>query len=382
MEELELRVDDRPVIDPSTGQPAYNPLNIWNRGTVMSDTGGGAMHLTSTPNTLKIELALAAWVTAQRRPGNANASSFVCDTDFGQIYRNSDPHVAQVANQVVGLGYRVSLANPVGLYLQRPDFRSWRLPDDPNLPPGARPDDLYRVVRGSESLDGFPDTYNFILHGRLEIPEEWKRANVSFGLGDVTINGQPLRWGSQVLETFNMALFVTALPAETPAVKRRGVVSLPQGDIEANAAPQQIMFEDLWDAYYGSTYQVPNRPGIEMSLASNTVVVPPRVQRGWKGGLVLVGFDFAKGDDGALPAVSFVDPATGATDPSITVTASTFEEVKYAIPGDSMPSTQHLLRLNVAVGEAATAGQRDVRVTNPGQAEAPSAKFFLVVEEA
>jgi hypothetical protein len=381
MEELELRVGGHVVIDPSTGEPAYNPLNVWNRGTAMDDAGGGAMHLTSTPNTLKIELALAAWVTGQRWQGNANASTFVCATEFGQIYRNSDPHIAQVANQIVGLGYRVSLANPIGLYLQRPDFRSWKLPDDPNLPPGAKPDDLYRVIRGRDTLAGFPDTNNFIVHARLEIPAAWERAKVSFGLGDVTINGNALNWGSQVLETLNMALFVTAIPAEAPVAKRRRVVSLPQGDIKASASPQQLLFENLWDAYFGSKYAVPNRPGIEMNLASNTIIVAPRVRRGWKGGLVLTGRAFVKGDDGALPAVAFVDPATGKVDSAITVEVRAFEEVKYAVPGDTLPSSQQLLRMTVAISEDATLGQRDMRVANPGQAPAEAAKFLLWVEE-
>ncbi|MCB1488644.1 MAG: hypothetical protein KDJ88_14460 [Bauldia sp.] len=381
MEDLELRVDGAAVIDPATGQPAYDPLNKWNRGTVMDDGGGGAVHLTSTPNTLQTEIGLAGEIAAQRRQGNANATELICANDYGQLHRNSDPHISQVGNQIVGLGYRISLANPVGLYLQRPDFRSWRLPDDPNLPPGARPDDLYRVVRGRETLPGFPETYDFILNARLEIPDAWRRAGVSFGLADVTINGVPLRWGSQVLETFNVALVAMAIPAERPAPKLRNVVRLPEGSLTAGAAPVQIMFEELWDAYYGSVYQVPNRPDVTMNLASNVVIVAPRVKRGWTGGLALTGGDFVPAIDGALPTVAFVDPATGTVDETIAVTVRALEEVIYNVPGFTTPSAWQLLRLTVAVGEGATSGPRDLRVTNPGQPPAEAAKFFLVVED-
>ncbi|HMB55029.1 MAG TPA: hypothetical protein VKU40_17055 [Thermoanaerobaculia bacterium] len=380
MEDLELSVDGRVVTDPSTGEPAYDPLNVWNRGTVMSDAGGGAMHLTSTPNTVQTEMGLAGAATVQRRGGNANGSQLICCAQYGQIYRNSDPHIGQVDNQIVGLGFRVSLANPIGLYLQKPDFRTWKLPDDPNLPAGATAEDLYQVVRGAETLPDFPDTYNFILHARVEIPEAWKRAGVSFTLSDVTINGSGLEYGSQIMQTFDVSLFPMAVAAEKPALPQPCVVSLPADGIEASAFPQQIMFEDLWDAYYGSAYPVPNRPGVTMNLASNTVIIAPRVEPGWEGGLALTGSAFAKGANGELPTVDFVDPETGETDDAIEVKARALENVVYAVPGNSEPGEQQLLRLDVKVGDGAKLGQRDLRVTNSGQSAAEAAKFFLLVE--
>lgn len=381
IDDLELRVDGTAVIDPATGKPAYNPLNVWNRGTVMSDNGGGAMHLTATPNSLQTEIGLAAAATVQRRQGNANGSELICGSQYGQIYRNSDPHIGQIDNQIVGLGFRVSLANPIGLYLQRPDFRTWRLPDDPNLPTGAKPEDLYRVIRGHDTLEGFPDTYNFILHARLEIPEAWKRAGISFQLEDVTINGESIRWGAQVLQTFNVSLFPMAIESEKPAPRMPNVILLPDGDAKASPYPQQILFERLWDAYSGATYTVPNRPGVQMNLASNTIIVAPRVKQGWKGGLALTGSAFSKGSNRELPAVEFVDPATGKVDQEILVEVRSLEDIFYAVPGNSRPGEQQLIRLTVEIGENAAPGERDVRVTNAGQAPAEAAKFFLVVED-
>lgn len=43
IEDLYLKDQEgHPVVDPSTGRPAYNPLNKWNSGTISSETQGGA----------------------------------------------------------------------------------------------------------------------------------------------------------------------------------------------------------------------------------------------------------------------------------------------------------------------------------------------------
>eukprot|EP01102_Stenamoeba_stenopodia_P019142 TRINITY_DN7137_c0_g2_i1.p1 TRINITY_DN7137_c0_g2~~TRINITY_DN7137_c0_g2_i1.p1 ORF type:complete len:280 (-),score=-5.24 TRINITY_DN7137_c0_g2_i1:53-787(-) len=54
------------AVNPITGGPIYNPLNKWNSGPVSNDTLGGAIHLTSTPNTLQTEIGLATAATVQR----------------------------------------------------------------------------------------------------------------------------------------------------------------------------------------------------------------------------------------------------------------------------------------------------------------------------
>src|SRR5688500_7602079 len=95
------------VTDPSTGRPAYNPLNKWNSGPVAvrgtSSNAGGAMHLTSTPNTLQTEMQLAGGATVLRQMGNTNPQALICCSQYGQAYRNSDPHIGQGVNQVVSL---------------------------------------------------------------------------------------------------------------------------------------------------------------------------------------------------------------------------------------------------------------------------------------
>jgi hypothetical protein len=132
----------QPVIDPSTGQPAYNPLNKWNSGTVSTRTGsaddsGGAMHLTSTPNTVQTEIALGAGASVLREIGNADPQQLICCGQYGQNFRHSDPHIGQFDNIVVSNGNLIALTDPVGLYIQMPDFSGYQLPPDPNLPSGG-----------------------------------------------------------------------------------------------------------------------------------------------------------------------------------------------------------------------------------------------------
>lgn len=401
--------DGIPVIDPSTGRKTYNPLNKWNsgmdlrsanpladRGTVMSATAGGAMHLTSTPNTLQTELQLASGSTVQRdlANSNANASELICVAQYGQINRNSDPHIGQIGNQVVGLQYRISLANPIGLYIQMPDFSSWTLPGDRGIPADARPEELWHIVRGQKHLPGFAPSMNFLLHVRLEVPKRWKDsgADPDLCVSDMMINGAPIVNASQVMQTFNVALFPLALKADRPAPKQPGVISAnPMG-----AFPQQIMYANVWDAYYGTTYTVPwrrswdNQP-ITMNLASNSVIVAPNVHV--KEGeaktvhLVLTGTNFTE-VKGTLPTVAFIrhdsvtpnNPA-GEVDDTIAVKVTALENVNYTVPGNSAPGEQSLLRLEVSLSADTVPGVRDLRVENPDWegATPAAARWFLQV---
>ncbi|MGB5929590.1 MAG: hypothetical protein WBH03_15525, partial [Cyclobacteriaceae bacterium] len=79
------------VTDPVTGNPVYNPLNKWNSGTVADDSKGGAIHLTSTPNTLQTEIGLATASSVLRNNPNGGTSwpsseynTLNCFARFGQ----------------------------------------------------------------------------------------------------------------------------------------------------------------------------------------------------------------------------------------------------------------------------------------------------------
>ncbi|WP_370050065.1 MULTISPECIES: hypothetical protein [Salipiger] len=365
-----------PVIDPGTGRPAYNPLNKWNSGPHRTADGGGAMHLTSTPNTLQTELGLAGAATVLRNMGNANGTDLICCAQYGQIMRNSDPHIGQISNQIVGFGggFRVSLADPIGLYIQTPTFTNYVLPDDPNLPEGARAADCWTILRGQETLPGFPSNFNFLLHVKFEIPQAWRDAGVSFEVGDIAVDGEPIRYGSQMLPTIQVALFPRAVAADTPQAPQPCVAGLSAPF--AKAQPQQIMYQDLWDGYNATA--VPNARGVAMTLASNTIIVAPRIVPGTTATLALLGSAFEAA--GALPQVAFFREGDTSPDAAITVTVEGLEDVVYAVPGNSEPGPQQLLRLTVDVGADAAPGTRSVSVANAGDALGETAPFFLWVE--
>ncbi|XXX75906.1 hypothetical protein WMF30_50475 [Sorangium sp. So ce134] len=200
-EDLYLLRDGRPVIERETGRPAYNPLNEWN-----SSTSTGAIHLVSRPNTLFAEIELAAAATILRehdgRPVTDEVELIRCSF-YGTEGRNSDPHIGAQVNAVVrSSNVRVSLMNPVGLYIQNPDFSRFELP--PHAPPGRKPSDYWKLVRG---------TPGFGLHATFAVPEA-----DGFTVGDITIDGVPIESGAQIAQTFDIALSAASVPSARPPV--------------------------------------------------------------------------------------------------------------------------------------------------------------------
>jgi hypothetical protein len=352
------------VIDPSTGHAAYDPLNKWNRGPQRTGTAGGAMHLTSTPNTLQTETGLAGTATIQRTPPTSDPEVLLCCGQFGQAYRNSDPHIGQVTNQVVGAALTVTLADPPGLYIQMPDFSQYELP--PNAPPGAKASDYWRVVRGKLELNdqlGRLLPGNLILHAVYEVPPDQ-----GFTVGDIKIAGQNIRYAGQVAATFSVQLnalaFAASVPAAQPCV----------GDSEAFPQPFQMFFTTLWNAYYGTT--VANPVGVPMKLASNTVVVPPILHPGQQGvRLTLTCTGIQLGPQGQLPTVT-----TGKPTVRVTVLGLT-ENLEYAVPGNSYPGPVQALSLSVDVDAIfAALGLCGIRLANHGAEAGPEAPAFLLVQ--
>ena len=366
----------QPVIDPSTGRPAYNPLNKFNRGPFSirggPDAAGGAMHLTSTPNTLQTELALAGGATVLRQGGNQDPQELICCAQYGQAYRNSDPHIGQQVNLLVSSGHTVSLADPVGLYMQAPNFGRYALPSDPKLPADAKPADCWHVLRGAavvkDPVTGQPYPGNMILHAAFQLPQAWIDAGVAFTVGDITIAGEPISWGGQIVRTMNIGLFPRPLPSSVPAAQP---CVAPSQVVEVQ--PLQQFHAALWDAYYGTPEKNPvNEP---MSLASNTVIVPPQVPQGAQ--QVALALTCSGVDGQPAPQVTF--PPGGdlvATDVKLV------GDVNYAVPGNSYPGQCQLLTFTLDVAADAQVGLRSVVVTNAGGASGEPAPAFLEVVPA
>lgn len=381
-----------PVIDPQTGLPGYNPLNKWNSGTTTVRSGpasgfrGGAMHLTATPNTLQTELGLGAGATVQRASGNTDPQALICCGQYGQNYRNSDPHIGQTINLAVSKGLNISLADPPGLYIQMPSFAQYQLPADPKLPAGAKVEDCWQIIRGfRELIDPIskgPFPGSFILHAAFQLPQAWIDAGVSFTVGDILIAGQPIQYGSQVQATLEIALFGRPIPpgAATPQLP---CVGSPTTTL---AQPLQIMFVDLWNAYYNTTVVTPMN--VNMVLASNSSIIPPSLPPGASD--VALALTCAMPTStvpppGQWPSVVFTG-TNGQPDPTITASVTAYATgINYAVPGNTYPSASQLLTLSVSVAATAAPGVRGVVIVPYGQTFGSSgapAPAFLVVDPA
>jgi hypothetical protein len=218
LEDLYLRDGNgNPVVDRATNRPAYSPVNKWNtqpsKGAIT-----GAVHLISPPNTLGAEIYLAAAATLLREQGGTpvtDPDQLIGCSRYGTPGRNSDPHIGSEVNKVIiGGGLIASLQDPVGLYIQTPDFSSYNLPTDPRLPADADVSECWKILRGHARGS---DNVDFILHARFEIPERWINSGVSFTVGDIEINGNAIKYGAQLTQTFLIALRGLALPMTLPA---------------------------------------------------------------------------------------------------------------------------------------------------------------------
>ncbi|HEA19241.1 MAG TPA: hypothetical protein ENH88_22865 [Pseudoalteromonas prydzensis] len=177
----------------------YNKKNEFNNNTT-----NGAVTLISPPNTLPAEIYLAAAATITRECEGkivTNKNQLIQCSQYGTPGRNSDPTIGSAVNRIIRSGgLKASLANPVGLYIQTPDFSSFQLP--PNAPIGKTAADYWRVVRGHTG-----DNYDQILHAVFEVPE-----SEGFTVSDITIDGVPISFGSQITQKFQIALAALAVP--------------------------------------------------------------------------------------------------------------------------------------------------------------------------
>ncbi len=255
LEDLYLR-DDKGnlVVDPATGRPAYNDLNPWN-----STTTEGAVHLISNPNALSAEIFLAGQATVLRKDATGNPitdkNQLINCSKYGTSNRNSDPTIGAEVNALVrgtgvpGSGVRISLENPVGLYIQEPSFDTYQLPL--SAPSDAQPSDYWKIVRGHQRQDG--EEIDHILHAVYEVPQE-----LGFTVSDIAINGFNIEYGAQIAQTFQIAL--AGLPL--PQVMTDGLICADQPRL-------------LPRAYYlreSEMLSVAERSGLNMQIEPGTTV--------------------------------------------------------------------------------------------------------------
>ena len=337
-----------PVIDPSTGRPLYNPLNIWNAGTVSTASQGGAMHLTSTPNTLQTDIGLANAATIQRIGGNVDPDELICCAQFGQPKRNSDPHIGQAVNQDIANELTISLCNPPGLYMQLPDFSQYTFPQ------GTTYSDYYKIIRGNETVyDQYGEKLpgNFILHAVFEAPPGHSIQEVTINKGGTPV---PLTWAGQIAETINNQIVAYGLSASVPA--QMACV----GDMAVNfAGPMQLFHAAVFNAM--ANQPVPNPVNMPMTLISNSTMIAPMINQGVNAVPMMLTCTTVTTDP--LPQVTFDNQ-------EVTAQVTGFANFQYAVPGNSYPSACTVLFLSVSVTANAQTGLTNLYITNSQQAQA------------
>lgn len=177
-DELGPAVQLRDLIGP-TG--SYREQNGWNLA--------GAMHMVQVNNTLPAAVILASQSTVVKtiqdvRVVNANdliRCGVVADPD-----RNSDPLIVGEVNALARRGARVSLADPVGLYLDRLRTDGWVAPG------GVNPSELWTVTRGDKDN---------AVRAVYQVPEE-----LGFAISDIRIDGIPITSPSQIAEFLDVRL--------------------------------------------------------------------------------------------------------------------------------------------------------------------------------
>jgi len=177
----------------------YNFFNQWN-------TSDGLVHLCSPPNSLVAEIQLGGDATVLY---NGPTGRLLVESDalmayaaYGGPNRNSDPTIGSTVNALARLGAYITLKNPVGLYMDHIDLSGWSAPDGGNI------SDFVHIVRGRPGM---------IERMVVEAPKGRKLL-----VGDLTIAGEPIRYGGQIAECVTVKL--TGLASiVSPAVHRQPV---------------------------------------------------------------------------------------------------------------------------------------------------------------
>jgi hypothetical protein len=156
----------------------YLVENEWNRSTT-----GRPAHLIQGSNSLGAAVRLAAEATVLREqdgvPVTGNEQLVVCG-GLGNPRRNSDPSIAAAVNNAAASGAEITLKDPPGLYIDGLITGAMVAPD------GTDPGEFWRSERG---------TGGHTVRATYEVPEA---ANRDYVVGDITIGGQPIRFGAQL----------------------------------------------------------------------------------------------------------------------------------------------------------------------------------------
>jgi hypothetical protein len=171
-------VQRRDLVGPTGG---YRERNAWNLA--------GAMHMVQVNNTLPAAVILASQSTVVKTIDNlpvVNANDLIRCGVVADADRNSDPLIVGEVNAMARRGARISLADPVGLYLDRLRTEGWVAPD------GADPATFWTVTRGDRE---------HAVRAVYQVPDE-----LGFTISDIRIDGVGISSPSQIAESLEVKL--------------------------------------------------------------------------------------------------------------------------------------------------------------------------------
>ena len=153
-------------------------------------------HLIQRSNTLGAAVDLAANATVLReRDGRpvTNKQALVECGRLGESLRNSDPLIAVTVNNAASSGAEITLSDPPGLYIDGLITGNMATPD------GSDPGAFWTTERGEPGR---------VVRAAYEVPEDR-----GYAVGDVTIDGRPIRFGGQLAERVRVRLDAVVKPA-------------------------------------------------------------------------------------------------------------------------------------------------------------------------
>lgn len=213
----------------------YVRRNTWNTGTTH-----GAMHLVQAANTLSAEIELAAAATIVRVINGAELTSeqeLIRCSQYGDSERNSDPHIGGVVNGLARLDADITLANPVGLYLNDLSTAGWECPD------GSDPKRFWRYTRGEADRR---------VRAAYEVP-----AGESFTVGDIQVDGQPIRFGAQIADFISIKLTgVACRIGQSTVPPMTGCVAVAPGATGAPVTPAPVTVTGAGPAVGATIHEV------------------------------------------------------------------------------------------------------------------------------
>ena len=179
----------------------YKPANRWN-----SSTEGRLAHLIQQNNNLGAAITLVAEATVLRQRNGepvTNKQELVDCAGLGNPFRNSDPQIAAAVNDAAATGAEITLADPVGLYIQGLQTTGITAPD------GANPATFWTIERGDPQ---------HILRARFAVPPER-----GYTVGDLKIGGRPINFGAQLADRVVVKVTAVVKPG-THKPRRRACI--------------------------------------------------------------------------------------------------------------------------------------------------------------